>query len=502
LRKDLNQIIRDGVNFANRLREIFVDDSQKEGVDSIEKVVDHGGISVGVGPPGTGKTHVFSFVMSEIYQDLDEDEAVVYVAPTNALVGEAAVRTIAYLAKKGFTEKDLVNTLRIYGSHYRSPELNDSVKMVFTTGYQPGALKRLAEIKRRIHLFVDEASTTALHEAFMPLSMSIELMLMRRDVKSLKFIGSFSVIGDPMQALIDPSYGWKWKIEQLIVSRLIMAQIPEDEREVVKQDPPKMFELAKNYAKSSSDVKYFFLSKTFRMPRPTELLVSIPFYNRMLTAARDYKEAMKDVEIVIRDSTLIGNSKFLGRMSGIIEEAISARVPIVYIRDPRKAYSESPIKGLDDYDERRAVLGAEIAAYMAYHTNLTRIAVIVPYNEMVGQIRFYIARRFRSYLGDRMRRISVRTVHSSLGLDSEAVIAIMGKEYKGAEGFETIYYQSPELINVQFSRHMKILIVIGSIERLAKNMQDKHQYVGRLQESLEELKKEGVVRIAKMPSSN
>jgi len=500
LRKGLKQIIDDAVNFANRLRGIFIDESQREGVNHIEKTVHHGGISVGVGPPGTGKTHVFSLVMSEVYQDLDEDEAIIYVAPTNALVGEAAVRTIAYLMKRGFTEKDLENTIRIYGSHYEPLQLKDSVKIVFTTGYQPGALKRLAEIKRRIHLFVDEASTTALHEAFMPLSMSIESMLMKRDAKSLEFIGSFSVIGDPMQALVDPSYGWRWKIEQLIVSRLIMAQIPTDEREEVIRDPPKMFELAKRHAKSSSDVRYFFLDKTFRMPRPTELLVSIPFYNRMLVAARDYKEAMKGIDIETRDSALIGNSKFLGHMGKIVEEVISSQVPVVYIRDPG-AYYGPRTKGLDDYDERRAILGAEMAAYMAYCTNLARISVIVPYNEMVNQIRFYIAKRFGGYLRDKMKRINIRTVHSSLGLDSEAVIAIMGKEYKGVEGFETIYYQSPELINVQFSRHMKILIVIGNIERLAENMQSKYQHVSRLKDSLDELKRAGVVKIAKMPSS-
>jgi len=500
LRKNLDQIISEGVSFAERFHRISIDESQREGANSIGKAVDDGGISVGVGPPGTGKTHVFSLVMSEKYPGLDKDEVLIYVAPTNALVGEAAVRTIAYLVKNGFTERDLRNTIRVYGSHYEPLKLEDSVKIVFTTGYQPGALKKLVETKGRIHLFVDEASTTALHEAFMPLSMSLESMLMRRDDKILGFIGSFSVIGDPMQALIDPSYGWSWKIEQLVVSRLIMAQIPVDEREVVKQDPPKMFELAKKYIKSSSDIKYFFLDKTFRMPRPTELLVSIPFYNRMLAAARDYKETMKDVDIETSGSTLINNSKFLNRMGKIVEEAILSQLPVVYIKDPG-AYYGPRTKGLDDYDERRAVLGAEIAAYMAYHTNLTRIAVIVPYNEMTSQIRFYIARRFRNYLGDKIRKISIRTVHSSLGLDSEAVIAILGKEYRGTEGFETIYYQSPELINVQFSRHMKILVVIGNIESLVEKMLNKHPYVSKLKESLEELKEKEVLKLARIPSN-
>jgi len=499
MRKNLSEVISEGIDLTDKIRSISLDDSQREGVSYIKKAVDYGGIAVGVGPPGTGKTQVFSYVIARRYSELEKDEAIIYIAPTNSLVGEAAIRTIACIVNenKGYKEEDLKNSIRVYGSRYEPLRLDESVKLIFTTGYQPGALKRLTEAKKRIHLLIDEASTTALHEALMPLSMSIEQKLMKEKAKSIEFIGSFSVIGDPMQALVDPNYGWRWKIEQLIVSRLIMALIPENEREEVIELPPMMFELAKRYA-GSSDIKYFFLDRTFRMPKPTELLVSIPFYNRMVTAVRDYNEAMKDIESNVTCSSLRNDAKFLNRIESTIEEAISSKYPIVYIRDTKSAYYGQRSKGLDDYDEYRAILGAEIAAYLARKTTLTRITVITPYNEMVTQSQFHI-KRFERHLGDRKRSISFKTIHSSLGLDSEAVIVVMGKEHKGEE-FETIYYQSPELINVQFSRHMKMLIIIGNIEKLAKNMETKYPYVGKIKESLEELKKEDKIKITNLPT--
>jgi len=383
---------------------------------------------------------------------------------------------------------------------YEPLKLENTVKIIFTTGYQPVALKKLAQVKGRIHLLVDEASTTALHEAFIPLSMSIQSKLAKEWEKSVEFLGSFNVIGDPMQALVDSSLGYSWKMEQLIVSRLVMSQIPENERIIAIDDPPRMFELAKNYTKSSTNIKFFFLDRTFRMPKPTEILVSIPFYNRMLTAAKDYKEVMRGIECETSTEKLINNTKFLRNIRNVLEEAVTSHYPIIYIKDTESgAYIRQRSKGLDDYDERRAILGTEIAAYLSYRTNLTKITLLTPYNEMVAQMRFYM-KNFERDMQNKRKNLAIRTVHSSLGLDSDAVIAILGKERKGS-GYKTIYYQSPELVNVQFSRHMKMLIIIGNLDTLAKNIGNDYPYAGRIKEAIEELKERDAIKISRIPSN-
>jgi hypothetical protein len=56
-----------------------------------------------------------------------------------------------------------------------------------------------------------------------------------------------------------------------------------------------------------------------------------------------------------------------------------------------------------------------------------------------------------------------------LGGEDDIVIALLGKEWSDNshddEGL-TIYFREPENLNVQFSRHRLMLIVIGDIQRL------------------------------------
>lgn len=495
----LDDLIEAGRRMAEEFRSFTLDTEQQKGLECISKNIRDGGLAVGVGPPGTGKTIVFNRVYADSFDSVDEKEAVIHVAPTNRLVEETAVRTIALLTIKGFDVGSLRSMIRVYGSRFEPEPLDKDVRFVFTTGYQPGALIKLSQHKSSVHLMVDEASTTALHEAFISLSTSLVNEIRKRNVR---FVGSFNVIGDPMQAIVAPSE-IRWKHEHLIVYRLVLSIIPEDEREEVLRDPPKMFEVAEKHA-SVSGLRYFFLDRTYRMPNPTETLVSIPFYDRKLKAAKNYSDALKGV--LLENSqvpSFVNETLHLGKQNKVreaLDNALESRIPVVYVRDKGPAFSLEHgrrFRGLDEYDRLRSTLGSEVAAYVALRTCVPRIMLVAPYNELVQQARSFALSRFARHLGERRYSLSFSTVHSALGSEADIVVAILGKEYVG-EHHETLYFQTPELINVQFSRHSRMLIIIGNIERLAKKMSGKgegYKHVGRIAEAIENLKGEELIRV-------
>lgn len=500
-RRSLEDIIRTGFQLAEKLHMQALDLQQQRGLECIGENIKNGGLAVGVGPPGTGKTMVFSKAYVENLENIDSDEVIVHIAPTNRLVEETAERTIALLVSRGYDEKDLNSIVRVYGSHFEPKPLDKDVKLVFTTGYQPGALAKLSMSRNAVHVMIDEASTTAFHEAFISLSIALT-----KEIKSKRgeFIASFNVIGDPMQAIVEYG-GSRWKYEHLIVYRMILSIIPEDERDDVKYNPSKMFELAEKYA-NQSEIGYFFLNKTYRMPKPTEILVSMPFYDEKLVAVRDYNEALKNI---LSDSSqinsFINRSHFLNRYEKVretIDNALDSAIPIVYIVD-RDGYKKSRYGGylgLDEYDDIRTKLGSEIAAYLAYRTTVQKIMLLAPYNDIVQQAHWYTRRSFGDLLEKRLEKLSFRTVHSALGSEADIIVAILGKEYIG-ETHETIYFQIPELINVQFSRHFRMLVIIGDVEKLADNMNKiggEFKHVSRIKNAIEKLKEKDLIKITKI----
>lgn len=496
MRRTLDDLIRNGLRLTERfnVKSLTLDSSQSTGAGQVSKVVENGGLAVGIGPPGTGKTVIFNVAQADVIDGIEDDEVLVHVAPTNQLVEETAVRTIALLFSKGFSDSDLRTFIRVYGSRFEAQKISEDVKLVYTTGYQPGALRKLASLKKRVHIMVDEASTTALHEAFIPLSMALAEEIRKGDIE---FVGSFSVIGDPMQAIVGTE-SWRWKYEQLIVYRMTLSLIPKDERESILEDPPALFELAEKYA-NDSKIRYFFLNKTYRMPSPTENIVSIPFYKRRLVAAKDYLSVLKNILVEDpRAQGLARDSKLLGKVKDCVDNALDSNIPVIYIEDSGNAY-QSPrvLPGLDEFDKIRSVLAAEIAAYIALRTNIPRISLITPYNEMAIQTQLYVKTHLSKHLGNRISDLSFSTVHSSLGSEADIVVVIMGKEYGGSEEYSskmrTIYFQAPELVNVQFSRHSSMLVIIGNIEKLAKQMSKDYAYVSKIMDALKELEEKDVV---------
>jgi hypothetical protein len=487
---------------------IQLDGTQSNGVSYVMDVVRRGGMSVGVGPPGTGKTVIFNFAQREVFDRLSKDEVVIYVAPTNRLVEECATRTLAHLLARGLTWPELMGLVRVYGSRFKAEPLREGVKLVFTTPYQPGALRSLVKMKDAVHLMVDEASTTTLHEPFIEIAMSmVEAIKERR----LGWLRSFSVIGDPMQAVTEEYGSWKEKLKLLIVGRILKTSIPQDEEAIIEEDPSKIFELAERYAPSLG-VKYFFLENTYRMPKPTELLVSEPFYGGLLKGVESYEQRLKDVkrEQPSLVSSVLGSCKLLkDEARKAIDNALDSRIPIVYLRDSGPAYAYTVQEGLigrrpreiEELDIVRSGLACEVAAYLLASTApRTWVEVLTPYVEMKAQIQLGLRRLVRGGLEEELRRrVRVSTIHSALGSEADIVVVAMGKEYKGVDE-ETMYFRIPELINVQFSRHRRLLVIIGNVERLARGFEKvgHAKNLPRLAEALNELKEEELVVRAKV----
>lgn len=477
---------------------IVLDDTQLQGVNSIINSIEKGGMSIGVGPPGTGKTVIFNIAQKEVFERLDDDEIIVYIAPTNRLVEECAVRTLKYMLEKGLSEADLKNLVRVYGSRFKAEPLEKEIKVVFTTPYQPGALKSLHSMKNSLHLMVDEASTTPLHGPFIELAMSMVNIIRE---KRLDWFHSFSIIGDPMQAIVE-GYKLQEKFRLLIVGRILMEAIPQSERSLVREDPSVIFKLAKSHLPSLG-IGYFFLENTYRIPKPTEYLVSIPFYSSMLKGVEDYKQRLSGVkrESPGTKSKVLDRCKLIrNTIRDALDNALDSCIPVVYFRDRGQAYKGKAGRRppeIEELDVLRARISYEIAAYLLASTaDPIRVEVLTPYVEMKTQMQLGLRQLVGEELKQELdRRVKISTVHSALGSEADIVIVTMGKEYRGEGISETIYFQTPELINVQFSRHRRLLVIIGNVEALVRNFEKvKHaKNVSRLREALNELRQQGLV---------
>jgi len=484
---------------------VTLDNTQLQGVNSLINSIKKGGMSIGVGPPGTGKTVIFNITQKEVFEKLDDDEVIVYIAPTNRLVEECAVRTLKYMLEKGLSEADLKNLVRVYGSRFRAEPLRKEVKVVFTTPYQPGALKSLYAMKSSLHLMVDEASTTPLHGPFIELAMSMVNIIRE---KRLDWLHSFSVIGDPMQAITE-EYKLQEKFKLLIVGRILMESVPQSERSLAREDPSVIFKLAKRYLPLLG-IGYFFLENTYRIPKPTEYLVSVPFYGSMLKGVEDYKQRLSGVkrEDPGTKSEILGRCKLIrNRIRATLDNALDSCIPIVYFRDRGLAYKDKAGRRppeIEELDVFRAHLSCEVAAYLLVSTaDPVRVEVLTPYVEMKTQMQLGLSQLVGGELKQELdRRVKISTVHSALGSEADVVIVTMGKEYIGEGISETIYFQTPELINVQFSRHRRLLVIIGNVEALVRNFEkvEHAKNVSRLGEALNELRQQGLVIEASIDS--
>jgi hypothetical protein len=81
-----------------------------------------------------------------------------------------------------------------------------------------------------------------------------------------------------------------------------------------------------------------------------------------------------------------------------------------------------------------------------------------------------------SYINFQLGRVGAgldvsHTVQSMIGGERDLVVTMLGKEYAASEGadmFATLYAREPELLNVQLSRHRRLLVATGCVECLER----------------------------------
>jgi DNA polymerase III delta prime subunit len=422
-------------------------------VELVKKSIIEGRISLVQGPPGTGKTTVFELSINELFDSISSDYLLLYVAPTNKLVADMMKR-IAKLYCKSGKIGDITEEVRIYGSLFEyngyekmRDKVDRNVKMILSTDYQ----RPYFASNKQICLLVDEASKTPLHQPFISMTGKIIRTVGRSELHCL------SVIGDPKQAItLGPEYRDEGE-RLLILNNLIRGHL----REIGKEPSDDPTEDARRYLRGSV---YEFLETTYRMPRPTEAAISEAYYGGMLRAAYTVQERLKDAWDQRIASKLSAKKEKLKKAVQISEEAITTSRGISYIKvDSEYPYSEEENAVL--FEERRAEAGIYLAACLSSITRM-KCAVLTTYTDQWQQMKLMFQKNIVPIVRDAVPNIqdlvSFGTVDKHLGSEEEIVVCILGKESSTLEK-PTRYFQEPELLNVQLSRHRRLMCIVGNL---------------------------------------
>ena len=503
---------------------LSLDDSSTRAVNAVERVLKGSEQLAAVrGPPGTGKTTIYTKVFTDHYDALSGGKVAAYIAPTNVLVVETFSRQVANILRYKYggsiTERELVEVLksmRAYGSKviavsgrararledvFRdglvecqkgSIRIRDCVdevvnalrgvvsrpptvelKYIFATEWQDIVSRsRLIQVATHlpsrfdIGLFVDEASRSPAYRPFMTIArllagyvgyrsggsipQSLQKLLSKVDVYGL------SVIGDDMQAIsVDELY----KIRRNLLVLLTVHEVLG--------------------CRGWRGRQCSMLDKTKRLPKPTDDPISRGFYDGILDSVVEAWRRLAGLKAIVLELRSI-SKEFSGKKALVLNkvgDAIEQEVPLVVIET--KTFEAGTL-----IERQRVAYAALIAAALAKaasaYAEPLEIAVTAPYSDMVDAARatFYRYMLWRVGLKYIPSRIRVRfaTVHSMLGDEADIVITMLGKEWCGSFGYTTddervtMYCSEPEAFNVQMSRHRRLLVVVGDVRSLGRNM--------------------------------
>jgi hypothetical protein len=455
--------------------ELNLESSLRNAVEISKRAILHEGDApiAGIrGPPGTGKTKVMEGLMNDedvINELLNSGYKFIYIAPTNELTISGFARAlrpiIRMLQGSGLSIDKILSKIRIYGSAIPRPYFGDDLKelrkdanvsddvlrkmvyggiddalFIFTTDYQRVS-SRMRKSGYKFIPFIDEASKMPFYLPFNPIS-DAELRALAQG--SAGIMHGLVIVGDDRQAVaVGPEYqGY---------GRFLLAL-------------PKVEEILR----SLNSRQFMTLNRTFRLPRPTQQPISDGFYSDIgiqLKAAEDAKKRLEDRLKNINWKERLGKCKgfvndyLWDRVVNSVEDALSSLIPIIMVNTKNAI-------GPGEYSEPMRV---KLAAYYAILLrcllgNDVGISVIGPYRDLVEDVRYYLRK-----IGGVNINVRFLTVQSMLGGEDDIVIALLGKEWSANshddEGL-TIYFREPENLNVQFSRHRLMLIVIGDIQRL------------------------------------
>ena len=420
------------------------------------------------GPPGTGKTKVMEGLMNDrdvINELLNDGYKFMYIAPTNELTISGFARAlrpiIRMLQESGLSIDKILSKIRIYGSAIPRPYFGDDLKeltnyahvskdvlknmvyggiddalFIFTTDYQR-ASSRMRKSDYKFIPFIDEASKMPFYLPFNPIS-DAELRALAQG--SAGIMHGLVIVGDDRQAVaIGPEYqGY---------GRFLLAL-------------PKVEEILR----SLNSRQFMTLNRTFRLPEPTQQPISYGFYSDIgiqLEADEKAEDRLKNINWEkCKDNNYLKVNDYLWDMvSNSVEDALSRLIPIIMVNTKNAI-------GPGEYSEpvRVKLAAYYVASLRCLLGNDVGISVIGPYRDLVEDVRYYLRK-----VGGVNINIRFLTVQSMLGGEDDIVIALLGKEWsansRDDEGL-TIYFREPENLNVQFSRHRLMLIVIGDIQRL------------------------------------
>lgn len=427
-------------------------------------------IAVVQGPPGTRKTLSMFSSIEKVIENLDQNDLIIYIAPTNALVAQGVQYAVRALFRRGYDRKDIPKVLRVYGSQFKyageyltlRDKVDKETKIVLTTPYQTPSI----ENKGIIHLMIDEASRMRLHEAFM----AVRKEIINRVTKGESFEGSMIVVGDPMQAIVLPEdyrEYTKLRKERLILESFIEGLLQARGISTKGSGSTELIRLAREHLRGEW---YEFIDITYRLPSPTEQPISVGYYNRDLRAKFSFKEKIKQLGIDTGNSSKRFNDKLLDTLSEVVFDCLSTNRPILIIEPSSKDWLDESF-GILNEPNRAQIAGALGIVLSSYGLRTT---VVTAYRDQAFHTRISIEEKYR--FGPKHEhglRLEYINVHRMLGGESDAIVAVMGKEYKTpTTEIRTVYFQEPELLNVQLSRHKVFLAIIGDPRLLIRSAKD------------------------------
>jgi len=451
------------------------------------------------GPPGTGKTSIYIEEFNRVLANPSEfqNNIFVYVAPTNQLVLQTFARftyvlmshlkdfrsVFNYITSKVYVYGSKISTYsssdleylknidrslaseiklkidklhRIKGVIQKTPDM-ESIEgpiFIFTTEWQQINIEIPSVI---VKLLVDEASRSPIHRPFISLAKTIMVKTIKKEPF---YISMFSVIGDPEQAIaLEPEYREESRRFLIInaVKRLL-------EKYQLK------------------DIAFEFLEVTKRLPEPTEKPISIAFYDGKLRSSKSSRDALKIFEIeairkACREIRQTSSSSYVNTLCSLAESIVSSDIPLGIV-------STDTFPPGETFDPKRVKISAILATIygliLAHQSSTFNIAVIGPYIDTIINAEAYyreISRKIPIKMGIKPL---FSTVHSMLGDEADVVIASLGKEWVGREDdpYTTVYFDEPELLNVQFSRHRRTMIVVGDVKKLGSSASKLNKSLG------------------------
>lgn len=423
-------------------------------------------IAIVQGPPGTGKTTVYELVIEDVIRNntIDRNEMLVYIAPTNQLAFDMFKRILYIYKALGFNKKDVSN-IRIYGSKFRYNDfdicgsaIDENARIVITTQYQRVYSNRV------YHLLIDEASKTLLHQPFIPITSRLRG---RED----DILVSLSVIGDPKQAIaLDQNYRSERGRRFLIMENFIHGLLTENGIKYTQDDD--ITQLALRHLKDN----FSFLDITKRLPKPSETPISHGYYNGLLRGYYEAREVLRGYDLNNnRGRELCSTVERFKNVINAIEDAITTNRPIIYARTKSFDVRDSLL-----FDSKRSLIALDFVIALTVMSGKST-TIIAPYTDQIMITKMLYRSAYVNFLMDyEKNKIRFATVHSTIGTEDYNIIAVLGKEYTFRDN-PTIYYQEPELFNVQLSRHKGILVVIGDLVRLKNKAseQDRNEQTTR-----------------------